>query len=138
MSVELIKYGDPVESANDGIEKVILEKLIKITAEAKSRCPVGETTRLRNSIMYRTKDQMGGHSDGPMLSAQPKKFQGIVGTAVLYGTYQEFGTRYIPPQPFLRPAIAIHGFNKDVKEVTAIMNNVMRAKMKDRASFRFF
>jgi HK97 gp10 family phage protein len=137
MSLEVIKFGDPIKGAEKGIDEVVLVKLIKITAKAKSLAPE-EFGVLRGSIMYRTKDTEGGHSEGPVLGPIGGKVRGIVGSAVLYATYQEFGTRYMPPQPFLRPAIALHGFNKDVKEVEQAMNDAMKASLKQRFKKRFF
>lgn len=42
---------------------------------------------------------------------------GYVGTNVKYGIYQEFGTRYVSPQPFLRPAVAVKGRGENPKLV---------------------
>lgn len=137
MEASFIKFGDPIAGADAGIEKIVLEKCVRITAEAKSLAPK-DTGRLANSIQYVTgtaRSQSGDES----LTQKPGKLDGYVGTAVRYAVYQEFGTKYIPPQPFLRPAISLHGFNKDVQEVKAIMEKEMASKLtKGKKIERFF
>jgi HK97 gp10 family phage protein len=108
---------------NEGIEKAIdtgnknavLEIAMNITAQAKYFAPVRKTSgggRLRNSIMWAVKEKIGGlnNSDGQQhdmqIDVSPKEFEGFVGCHLDYAVYQEFGTRKMPPQPFLRPAVA--------------------------------
>ena len=136
MSVDFYKFGDPLKGAEKGLEEIVLIKAIKITAEAKSRAPYDDGI-LRGSIMYRTAKKVGGHEKGPTISL-PGKALAVVGSALYYALYQEFGTRYMPPQPFLRPAIALHGFNKDLAEVTAKLNEAMKASLKTRFKVKFF
>lgn len=137
LEVSFLKFGDPIAGADAGIQKVILEKCIKITTEAKSLAPK-DTNRLANSLQYATgagRSQSGEDS----LSINPGKLEGYVGTPVKYAVYQEFGTKYMPPQPFLRPAIALHGFGKDVNEVANIMEKEMASKLtKKKTIERFF
>lgn len=65
-----------------------LERLgVAIEADAKVACPV-DTGRLRDSLEHEV--------NGRTLR---------VGTNVEYAVYQEEGTRYMDPQPFLRPAL---------------------------------
>jgi len=114
MSVEFRKVKGLDKIIDKSIDVGILETCIKITAEAKSLAPVNKQIgiggRLRNSIMYRTtlkegglNDSGGDRADGP-LNIQPKKLEGYVGANLEYAIYQEYGTRKMSPQPFLRPA----------------------------------
>lgn len=116
MSVEIIKYGNAVNGANDGLEKAILELCIKITGEASTLAPVDQGT-LRQSIMYKTDTAKSDAGSSPDISVQPKKLEGYVGSAIEYAVYQEYGTRYMRPQPFLRPAVAIWGKGKDALDI---------------------
>lgn len=60
---------------------------------ARFYCPV-DTGRLRSSIQA-TK---GHDGSGPFVD---------IGTNVNYAGFQEFGTRYMAAQPYLRPALAV-------------------------------
>lgn len=132
MSVEIYK----VKNLDEILDKAtftggVLETCIRITTEAKSLCPVALENggRLRNSIMYRTKLQEGlfNNESGPSapkkLDSQPKGNEGYVGSNLEYAVYQEFGTRYMFAQPFLRPAAHIVA-GRDVKKIIeAIQKN---------------
>lgn len=80
-------------------EAAILQACIILTAEAKIHAPV-DTGLLRNSIMWKYKDNEGGHEDGEKLKGYDKN-NGYVGTNVEYAPYVEFGTRYQRAQPFM-------------------------------------
>lgn len=67
---------------------------------ARSKVPV-DTGELRDSIRVIEK----GHDDGPYVD---------VGTDDPVGIYQEFGTVNVPPQPFMRPALAEAGDHLEV------------------------
>jgi HK97 gp10 family phage protein len=78
------------------VAKELERTAISVERTAKRLCPV-DTGRLRSSISHGLeKSPLGG------LSA-------VVGTNVNYALPVEFGTRFTPPQPFLRPALAIKG-----------------------------
>ena len=145
MSVEIYK----VKNLDEIIQTAtysggVLETCIQIATQAKVLAPVKDG-RLRNSIMYRTKFQEGMFNDSGGLSApkkldsQPKDNEGYVGTNLEYAVYQEFGTRYLKPQPYLRPAgLIVKGTGageviKRIKEETE--RGVLRAGMK-RETFR--
>lgn len=106
MSVEIIKYGDPLKGSEDSINNANIELLIRVTAQAKTLCPV-DSGILRSSIMWRVPGKEGGHEDGKVLEAKPAKDGGLVGSATEYAAYIEFGTRYMHAQPYLRPAIIL-------------------------------
>jgi HK97 gp10 family phage protein len=65
---------------------------LKVQNGARERCPV-DTGRLRASIV----------SSG--LEHDAKGAFVRVGTNVFYAGFVEFGTRYMAPQPYLRPAL---------------------------------
>lgn len=144
MSVEIYKVKNLDEILQQGTNAGVLETCIKIATQAKVLAPVKDG-RLRNSIMYRTKFQDGMFNDSGGLSApkkldsQPKENEGYVGTNLEYAVYQEFGTRYLKPQPYLRPAgLIVKGTGageviKRIKEETE--RGVLRAGMK-RENFR--
>ena len=90
------------EIAKATAEMVVLELCIGVKAEARSLAPVAPVGggRLRGSIDYEVKGS-----------------EGFVGSPLEYAIYQEFGTRYMSPQPFLRPAIAKVVFNQSTQSV---------------------
>jgi HK97 gp10 family phage protein len=121
MSIEFKKFGDFAVEVDAGTLKAINEVALKIVAEAKQLAPVGKYEegtgrvggRLRNSIMWRVENTKGGLNDSGgaksehEVSENTGKMQGLVGLNLDYGIYQEYGTRRMPPQPYLRPAIAL-------------------------------
>ena len=113
MSVEIITYKSTLNALRKGTEAGIIETCIRVTREAVEQAPVKDG-HLKNSIMYKTKMSASSAQGEPELTVTPKFLEGYVGTALDYGTYQEFGTRYMAPQPFLRPAVAlVYGADKD-------------------------
>lgn len=62
-----------------------------IEADAKRYCPV-DTGRLRDSITHE-------------IEKGKDRVTGRVGTNVVYGVFQEYGTRYQSGKPYLRPAL---------------------------------
>lgn len=116
------------DGATEGLKAAIVVTMIRLHAQAVSAAP-SDKGQLRNSIMWRkgwSSDVFGFPAEGGFNEAGPNKkgnneqaavkieapngLEGLVGTAVLHGTYQEFGTRYMKAQPFMRPAAdAIRG-----------------------------
>lgn len=139
MSVEIYKVKNLDDILQQGTNAGVLETCIKIATQAKVLAPVKDG-RLRNSIMYRTEFQEGMFNDSGGLSApkkldsQPKDNEGYVGSNLEYAVYQEFGTRYMAPQPYLRPAgLIVKGTGageviKRIKEETE--RGVLKAGMK--------
>lgn len=76
---------------NGPVAKDLLRRTIRVESAAIRLCPV-DTGRLRSSITH----DMERDSRGLV---------GFVGTNVEYGPYVELGTRFMRPQPFLRPAL---------------------------------
>jgi HK97 gp10 family phage protein len=106
-----ITYNDFAPAGAElGAEKGIVITGEALRAQAVELAPV-KLGELKNSLMYKTSKTDGGFNQGggdkqatTKLDVKPKPLEGFVGTAVEHGTYQEFGTRYMPAQPFLRPA----------------------------------
>jgi HK97 gp10 family phage protein len=89
-SVQFKAYSKQITDAvKAGIPGALEVAAVNITSKAKDIVPV-DTGNLKNSISYRPGD---------------KANEMIVGANAPYAVYQEFGTRYMKPQPFMRPAI---------------------------------
>lgn len=94
--------------------RALLESAVTVEGRAAARAPV-DLGNLRGSITFSVSgqptvfqqvvEQQGGRflSPGETLSAPDGT--AIVGTIVAYAVYQEFGTRFQMPQPFLLPAL---------------------------------
>jgi len=82
----------------------IVKTCVVMTAEGKALAPV-DTGLLRNSIMWKYKDQEGGHEEGDKIKNDEN--YGVVGTNVEYAPYVHFGTRRQKAQPFLSLAANI-------------------------------
>jgi len=125
------KFGDPLKGADDGLNKSINETIAEIAREAKQLAPV-KLGQLRGSIMYSGPEGDGGHEEGPTIRDKGGNKVGYVGTSVEYGVYQEFGTRYMPPQPFLRPAVAIiAGRSKEyvIRQINKSVNSFVKGQV---------
>lgn len=118
MSVAVKVTLDYKKGGEDGVEKTIIESCLKVQAQAVALAPV-DTANLRNSIGYVTTRAKDGD-----LTVRPAKMEGYVGTPVFYGVYQEFGTRRMAPQPFLRPAAG--ALSTDLGAVKKIMVESMK------------
>ena len=112
MSVEITKYGDLLKAVEDGNEKAILTLVTRVTATAKTLAPV-HLGQLRNSIMGRVEkkdidyNMSGKEPATAKLTERAKQGEGFVGSNLLHAIYNEFGTRRMAAQPFLRPAVNI-------------------------------
>ena len=129
MATVFINNSKNALSGNEkGIEKTILESCIKVQAQAKKLAPVADVNggRLRGSISYSTKLQ----SEGDLDKVTSKDY-GTVGTKVDYGVYQEFGTRNMPPQPFLRPSVGVLKNGATAQDIKDIMYQNMKQYLKD-------
>lgn len=144
--IKVIKHGDAKAGVREGTKAGMIECAIKVVSQAKAICPVAKEHggRLRNSIMWKSSDKEGGLNNGggakaPALDSKAGDMEVLVGSNVEYSTYQEFGTRYMAPQPFLRPAISIHGHGKDAAEtMKKRAQEVMKGKLEegqDRVKF---
>jgi HK97 gp10 family phage protein len=117
---DLTMYDKQAIRAIEGtLEQGILNLAVNITAQAKDLCPVADYMggNLKGSIQWKTdKGQSGGDTSSTALTEQPPKDGAVVGTPVEYGVYQEFGTRKMNAQPFLRPAVDIQAGGKNLQE----------------------
>ena len=143
---KVIKHGDAKAAVREGTKAGMLECAIKIVAQAKAICPVGKEYggRLRNSVMWKSNDKSGGLNNGTGEKAEPLEekvgdMDVVVGSNVEYAGWIEYGTRFMAPQPFLRPSIAIYGYGQDAKEVMKKRaEEVMKGKLEegqDRVKF---
>ncbi len=119
-----------LEGAEQGLKETIVRTCARIHSNATANAPV-DFGQLANSIMWRTPwdgdegfnqgnpTQEGRYTDGGNLrkgtgsqkatsdmkfTIRPRGLEGIVGSGAPYATYQEFGTRYMKAQPFMRLA----------------------------------
>ena len=113
MSYEVITYKGTIKALEKGTEAGILETCIRVTNQAVALAPV-DKGQLKNSIVYATSLMSTSSGSGSIIEGEPDKGEGFVGSNLDYATYQEFGTRYMAPQPFLRPSIAlVYGADKN-------------------------
>lgn len=110
MSVTVLVNKGTIKGAKDGISKSIESTCAAIAGQAVAMCPV-DLGQLRNSIMWKTKEEADGFNksgdklapDNQKLSLEPKDGEGYVGTNSDHWII-EFGTVKQVAQPFLRPA----------------------------------
>ncbi len=114
---------------DDMSHQTTLKIALKITAQSKS-LQVPNTGRLRNSIMWKVGNKEGGFNDSGgeptdlFLTVMPEnEADGFVGANCNYGVYEEFGTRYRKPKPFLRPAIALATTNQTAQEIKKMIED---------------
>ena len=128
--VEVVSYGNPLEGSEKSVENANLELVMRVAAQAKALAPV-DLGQLKGSIMWKVPGKDGGHEEGPVVSAEPDEGDGLVGSATEYAAYQEFGTRKMAAQPYLRPAVTLevlgpNGANvmkeESIKAMTAALN----------------
>lgn len=143
--VTIIRKGNPSKGVRQGNRKSVLGLVHLGVAQAKALAPV-DKGQLRNSIMGKANDdkaigfnQEGGEKATLKLQETVSDGQGVVGSAAEYAVWQEFGTRKMAPQPFLRPALSILR-GADAKEVIKKTNaEQMRGALKEgqkRETFR--
>jgi len=114
-----ITYNDfASDGGSEGLRAACVVTAIRLRANAVTLAPVDQG-RLRNSIMWRKgwgsdafgfplsggfNEAGGGLSASETIKPINRDFEVVVGSALEYAPYQEFGTRYMPAQPYLRPA----------------------------------
>jgi HK97 gp10 family phage protein len=107
-----VTNGDAELGVKLGNDNTLTEISERIITQAKELSPV-DLGQLKNSIMYKlANNSTGGFNDSSGEKAsgkisKPPAGASHVGFNLLYGIYQEFGTRKMKPQPFLRPALDI-------------------------------
>ena len=103
------------QAAQKGARRGMTSGIIRVQRSARENAPV-DTGRLRASIAYRVESLAAG-------------VRGIVGSAVHYAHFQEFGTKYFTGRRYLRRAIDA---NMDavvadlVKEINAEIDKLAR------------
>lgn len=76
----------------------------QVEAIAKMKAPV-DTGALRNSIYVATNESNNPPLEATEVLPTPEGDAVIVGPSVEYAIYQELGTSFFSPQPFLEPAV---------------------------------
>lgn len=76
--------------------QVVRKTALDILATAQALAPV-DTGYLKNSLGVGGPDNVFEVEDGGLVC--------VVGTAVEYANFQEWGTRFVPAHPFLTPAV---------------------------------
>jgi|GEM_PF-2001458 len=133
-----IRNFEPISLA--GVQGGNLAFCINVVKEAKPLAPKKEG-QLRNSIQYVTGDGKRGGENSEEGKGSPgsittplKPDQAAFGATALHAVFQEFGTRFLLPQPYLRPAIALAkgtDFNEVIRAINReISNGVLRAGRK--------
>lgn len=122
-----LQFNDMTSAIDDCTNQAANILAAKICAQAKTLAPF-DKGELRNSIMWRSTIQeggfnaAGGEKASEKITPQPAKYTAYVGTNLFYAAYQEYGTRRIPPNPYLRPAILIYSGGKGIAEVKSMIN----------------
>lgn len=121
---------EAIKATKDGAYDGILAMATAITSQAKALAPVDDGL-LRNSIMWKSKNKSGGLEGGSAIKESVAENEVIVGSAVEYAIYQEYGTRKMPAQPFLRVAfdIFVNG-TKGKEAMKKAVNNSVQEKLK--------
>ena len=76
----------------------------QVEAIAKMKAPI-DTGALRNSIYVATKEENNSPVNSEETLPNPPNNSIYVGPSVEYAIYQELGTSFMPPQPFMLPAL---------------------------------
>ncbi len=132
MACEVILTTYDMEEAIKKIDaKAVTAIAIKVTSQAKDLAPVDKGL-LRNSLMWKTSKESGGLTEGqPLTDAVGADNEALVGSSVEYAVYQEFGTRFMAPKPFLRPAAALIGGAAVADIVKKIADEEMKGTLRE-------
>lgn len=128
MSVEIIKFGDVPKAIQEGNDRALLILVSRVTSFAKTKAPV-KSGQLRNSIMGRVEKQdfgfnQSGKKPAPSeITEKARQGEGYVGSNILHAIYNEFGTRKMAAEPFLRLAIAVEANGAKAKEAVRKYQN---------------
>lgn len=136
--IEITKNPDVQKIINEGIEAGIIQLCTNVRNQAVELAPVKDG-ELKGSIIWKTERAGSGGKLNDV--KDPKDLDGYVGSPLDYAVYQEFGTRYIPPQPYLRPAITIEalgqtGANVMIKRANEVARGKLtKGSINDRETF---
>lgn len=116
-----------INGTREGAMSGMISTGIKVTSQAKAFAPV-DKGELRGSFMWKSDKRSGGHTSGEKITENVPSMQVVVGSAVEHAVYQEYGTRKMPPQPSLRPAVDIvtNGMSASQAMAKAISDSVKR------------
>lgn len=99
------------DAVNHGIRRGMAKGMFRVQRTAREKARV-DTGRLRASIVIRVKGVLSG-------------VRGIVGSAVHYAPHQEFGTKHMKAQPYLRPA-AKQNIDDAINDIKASIARALR------------
>lgn len=123
---------DTIKAVASGTKKGMIQVAVAVVGSAKSLAPVALKNGglLRGSIMWKSPDGIGGNEQGNVLSTTVSNDEVIVGTTTEYAIYQEYGTRKMAAQPYLRPAIEeITNGNTAQNAMKKAMTDSVRVKL---------
>jgi len=117
-NIEYEWYGDEILiKGKRFISSSLFEIGLAVESQAKSLAPI-DSGMLKNSISTQSKTEGSNTGEGIIKKPVDENIV-LVGTAVEYAPYQEYGTKTMDAQPFLRPALdMVQG-----KAVTLIQKN---------------
>jgi HK97 gp10 family phage protein len=125
-NIIIIDHTDKAFRGNkDSIENAILQSCIKVVAKAKILVP-DKTGELKGSLGYNTTKQSVGD-----IVTLPDDETGIVGATAPHAPYIEFGTRYMTPQPYIRPAIAMLKSGTSRQDIARVIRESMNQYLFD-------
>lgn len=112
-----------LEAIKTASDQTALALGARIASQAKVLAPV-EYGQLRNSISATSRkgenlllNNMAGEEAPPLKTNGLKGGDVFVGTNVVHGPPQEFGTKHNKAQPYLRPAMEIEANGENVAEI---------------------
>lgn len=130
MGVTLTLNGNPFKGVDLGNQAALENIVVEVVNQAKILVPVN-FGQLRNTIMGEVENLEYGHDGGDKIKESPKKGEAYVGSAASYAAYQEFGTKYMAPQPYLRPAISLASGQSSQSVMNKIMIEEMLGALKE-------
>lgn len=93
-----------IENTGRNTRQMIKAIGFQVEALSKMKAPI-DTGALRNSIYVATSESNSPPLEATEVLPNPTNDSVYIGPSVEYGIYQELGTSFMSPQPFMLPAI---------------------------------
>lgn len=109
--VQFNHFPQIADQLDKALSKVVKATAFKAQANIQSQIQANgqiDTGFMMNSVYAVTSDgstYSGGEHALPEVEAPPDNKTAYVAVGALYGIYQNYGTRYLPPRPFFEPGI---------------------------------